>query len=51
MTNELNEVLGKSKWDPGLLDGLRNLGFGIMVASLVASLTEPRINWEAGVSE
>lgn len=41
----------RSKWDPGLLDGLRNLGFGISVASLVASLIEPRINWEAGVNE
>lgn len=41
----------KSKWDPGLLDGLRNLDFGIVVASLVAKLTEPVINWEAGVNE
>lgn len=37
----------KSKWDAGQLDGLGNLGFGIVVGSLI----EPRIKWEASLNE
>lgn len=41
----------KSKWDAGQLDGLGNLGFGIVVGSLIVNLTEPRIKWEASLNE